>query len=450
MTLNFFDYLVSSPMLEIQAAFDRTDAAEDLGNFGSLHGRAVCLLRIATHTASIVLKPVFYLSLAITNMIVIQLIFLGIMPNEPHNKAVGIDKDVLIFENNPELKSRMFASLNDLMLTAPAAILSQIIQTVKAALGVLYPGIYFRKDELSPLLHRVARIARDVHCQQDLIEELEKGAEAITLDCVNKSYFQAEYIRDLTFIVTRLENPIIPDSRKVGVLSMLNPDHESGIKACPAGLGRILQQMCAAIEVPNDPALIIPHLLTQFKSEILNKMILDVEHDLEKQGLPRWKTVLRRIGLDPAHRGTALISAIGRHIALPDETIARADQDYLVASQKVQLSLHDHNSLIEEFNQRFSRHNKVTFLKACINSHADGSPGLRRFREQAIEAFTPLITKDMLIANGLEDGDEVMYIITQYQENHGQGNPSGNPGFNDLNDQAIALLLDRPNLFPTI
>lgn len=439
----FFDCKALSPKDELANAFQRTES-DKLSKFGSLEGRAVCLLKVLNHTASLVLKPLFYLAIGIGFLVMTQAGFKGQL-NTPQLQNNPATKQLRVLEKNPEFKTRMVNMGKNLVLTAPVAILSQTIQIAKAALGILHPGIYFKTDKLSPLLHRLGVVAQYVGCDHIIVQELNKGSKALDLYGVSKAYIQAEYARNLRVIAQKLEDPNIPDSRKLSVLSMLNPidglDNKSGIKACIAGLGRTLQQMRAAIDVPEHPSCVIPHLLEQFKGDIFEKMVLDAEGE-QNASVPVWNAIIKRLGYDEAHRGTALISAIGADVGLPKEIIALAKQDPLTG-RGVQLSNTERNALLTEFNTRNNRASQIKVLLTRINSDVtDGSPGLKAFRIKVIQALANGVTPDMLSGAKLTEGDEVQYIVVKYQMNKGQGDVR-EAGFDDLNADAIEYLLDH-------
>jgi hypothetical protein len=449
--MNFFDYLAHSPKEELRNAFCRA-SSDGLEKFGSLKGRSICLLKVLTHTSCIVLKPLFYVLGGIIMTIHTNIAFKGELDASMFEKRPDSYKRFQTLENNPEFKNRSISSYKKLLLIAPIAILSQIIQVIKAVMGILHPGFYFRNDPLTPLMHRLAVVARRIGGQTSLIQELDKGSKAIEVSGVNISYVRAKYTQYLNVIVTKLEDPTIPDPRKLSVLSLLNVDEDidiSGIKGCIAGLGRTLQDMCAMINIPENPAEVVPFFLEKFKKDVLAQMVLSAEN-LKDFG--EWKVIVNKLGWDQAHRGTALTAVIGTPIGLSQEAVAMAYQDPFVA-QGIKLTGDESQALLDEFNKRFQAR-KIDFLLSMINSaivqdprgQVDVSPGLKVFRQKALEALCNSVTPAMLSDLNLGEGNEADCVEKTYQKNNGIGDRS-ETGFNDLNAKAIQFLLDNPNCF---
>lgn len=276
--MNFIDYHAASPKEELKNAFFRTNL-DGLGKFGSLKGRAICLLKVATHTSCIVLKPLRYLIFGSLSVLLIHLLAKGKL------KGPSFDKDpffqrIRVLENNPEFKKRAYSTLKDMMLCAPVAVLSQVIQVIKAVFGIFHPGFYFKNDPLTPLMQRLAVVARTVGCQNSLIQELDKGSKAINISGTNNAYIRVKYTQYLNAIVTKLEDTNIPNSQKLRVLSLLNIDEDtdiSGIQGCIAGLGRVLKDMDAMLNVPENPADVVSFLLEKLKMNIITQMVLAAE-----------------------------------------------------------------------------------------------------------------------------------------------------------------------------
>ena len=411
--MNFIDYRVNSPREELCLAFQGA-ASEKYSSIASIEGRLVCVMQMVVHIAGIVLKPLYYLGTGILGCIVVCISKCMSQEDTPREFAFLV--------GNPDLQARMRSSLIGLILTAPFAILSQIIQVVKATLGVLHPGIYFRLDELAPYFQRLAAIARAVECPEGLIDRLERGSEiahASLHDFPNSEYFEAEYQRDLPLLVNQLENNEIPDARKLSILMMLNPEPAgSGIEACPGALGRILRQMRINLEVSEDPTKI---LTPQVKEEIINEMVLQSSATEGQPGRPAWHHTIFRLAHDDAHRGNALILQIGRQIQLPESTIIHTEHDPTVVRLEP-LEESEHIGLLAAFEG---------MLLARVNSGPDGSPGLKTFRDQVIQSLV-----EHLPEGEAGEEDPAIYVTQRYYLNGGRGDPS-EPGFNDLNIDAL-------------
>src|SRR5690242_10188123 len=63
------DYVANSPKEEITRAFKRTPSS-NMGRFGSIEGRAVCLFKVGMHGIGIVAKPLMYLGLGAAEFVV--------------------------------------------------------------------------------------------------------------------------------------------------------------------------------------------------------------------------------------------------------------------------------------------------------------------------------------------------------------------------------------------
>ena len=448
MNLITIDYVANSPIEELRLGLQRTPS-ETYGDFGSLEGRLVCALKVGVHTASIVLKPLHYLVAgavvpAFFNLINAVAANPDLLAQNPDLESQIRELDngpvqVSAFTDNPELQERFSVLTNGMLLAAPFVIISQIIQVFKAILGVIHPGIYFRNDELAPFFRRLTHVALEVGCSPDLIEKLEQGSKIVyrsILHFRNPEYYEAEYRNDLEVICEKLEDPLLPASRKLCVLSLLNPEPPgSGIESCPGGLGRTFRLMRANIEVPENPAEILPWLTAQFKGEVINRMILQSETTHNTPNRPQWHRQIARLAYDPVHRGNALIVDIGRDVGLDEATILRAEHDP-IANRIAPLPDSEKQTLITAFNTLCTEEALLEALLEKVNSQPDGSPGLATFRDHVIQFLSEHLTQEQIDAAEEEDLDPTIYAIRLYYLKGGEGDPS-DPGFNNLNADAI-------------
>lgn len=437
-TGNFFDYNAFSPREELRLACQRT-YSEKLNHPFSLKGRVICLLRVFTHSASIVLKPLHYLATTIGLLVTVH--FFGkeaslnklkeILKKKPNEEIAEM---IDTYENNPELLQRESEKAKDKFFTVITAPFSQVIQIFKAALGVIYPGFYFKNDELIPYIKELATIAKQVDCSPDLIERLERGSMIIHKslnDCPNREYYYAQFQRDIAFICNKFSDPQFPSSRKHALLSMLNPHPKgSGIESCTPGLGRILQQIRINIDIPEDPQIVIPWLVDQIQGELINVMVMQADTTKGQQDCPEWHTTIRQMALTPGHKGNAMILTMGDSIGLSEEMMDQAKKD-ISAIRIEALSPEELEGLLQAFKTLLKEAGLVKSLMAQINSQPDGSPGLKTFRNHMTRVLADKVAKDHP-----ENEDPSTTAIKLYYLHGGEGDPL-DESFSDLNEEGV-------------
>ncbi len=427
--MNFFDHITpQSAKDELAYALQRT-YAENLNGLFSLKGRAVCVLKVVTHASCIVLKPLLYLVAKVVNSINLP------VPDQLHEadkKDPDFDLEAAkAIKNNKELRKRVLTVDPLALIAAP---IGQIIQLFKAALGILYPAFYFKNDELSPYIKELAETAKAVGNSPDLIKSLEKGSAIIhksLSEFPNREYYYAQFLRDFKFICEKFKDPQITNARKQSLLAMLNPANKSGIRGCPGALGRILQQMCVSINVPEDPQNVIPWVVDQIKGEIINTMCMQASTP-RKAGkqYPEWHSPVRELAHDPAHRGNTLILTIGDKVGLSAEVMERAKHDIVAEKMQGVLSQQQVDIVMEAFQEEYQKTELVKCTLEQINSQADGSPGLKPFRDHVIQVLSGKIEEQE------PDLEPTTAAVKRYYLNGGEGKP-GEVGFNNLNEKAI-------------
>lgn len=210
-----FDSFSSEPRDELRAAWQRVPLGEYAQGY-SLKGRLICVWKACYHTIAVVMKPTAYIALAF---------FAAKVWEQKHHH---------------EQQSLFYWRMSvNLILTGLVTPLGQVVQAVKAVAGIIYPRCYFRENEFNVYFKQLAVIAKEVKCEQSLVDLFENGG-TIILESLQGSmmrhYFEAERKRDLTIICERLKNPELPADDKMAVLKMFAPlpsDLESsGLYAC--------------------------------------------------------------------------------------------------------------------------------------------------------------------------------------------------------------------------
>lgn len=423
--LNYFNYIAFSPKEELSLAFKKTHS-QRLNEFCSWKGRAICILRIFTHATGIILKPLYYLAITILSKLG-NCLLKKIPLKDFKDRQDKLELAVLV--RNPELVQRNQRHL----VCIPTAALSEAVQLGKAILGVLHPGIYFKNDELLPYIKELAETAKNVGCSTELINSLYDGSFTVHQSLnqfPNRTYYYAQFKKDLAFICEKFRNPEFPKEQKYFLLMMLEPKpKKSGIEGCPAALGRTLQQICANINVPAKPEQVIPWLINQFKSELLKSMIVQSTLTIGDENCPQWHKIIHQMGFDPAHKNNALIAALGSKINLPDNIIYRAKQDPVIVKKPMSQGKLD--ELLNAFHSLYTEESLIKYLIAQINSQPDGSPGLKTFRNEATRILSEKISKD-----NPEIDDPAIEAIKKFYIHGGKGSPL-DENFSDLNDEGI-------------
>lgn len=163
-----------------------------------------------------------------------------------------------MFIENEELVERNERDISYLPLCALVAPISQVVQTIKAVSGVVYPGAYYQHDPFIEIFANLAKVACDVGCSTELIGCFGIGSDLIheKLYLVsNRDYYLALFIRDFQFISQQMQIDDMTKERKQLLLNMLDPLHsKSGMTGCAPALARILEQICSHMKVSCAPS----------------------------------------------------------------------------------------------------------------------------------------------------------------------------------------------------
>lgn len=385
-----FDYISMQPMDELQSAWERVPSDEYAK--GGLKGRAVCVWKTCYHTIALVLKPIVYIALG--------------------SMMVGTNATLQAQCLAQSLERRLDLQQigTNLILTGLVAPIGQIVQLFKAAMGILYPGFYFREDELSVYFNQLADLAKELDCEPELVDIFKNGAYTVSTSQImdsQRNYYRALFKRDLAIICEKLSDDALPQDEKISILQMFAPlpsdPSGSGIAACNAGLGRLLEQICACLDVPKQPEKILPWLVVQYKEEILHQMVMQAEVSgkyLRIADLPEMKDSK----MDAAHFGNILIVILGEKIGLSEEMIDQASQD--IFARNSCLSESEQQELFDQFNQLFTEEALETYLMERINSQPDGKPGLKNLRDYIIQKLAENVSESEIEASKKEVQDK--------------------------------------------
>ncbi len=399
----YFDFISGNPKDELQSAFQRVPSNE-FAKIGSFKGRAICVYKICYHAIAGVGKPVVYVTVGLFILTSYKLINAA--------KLSG-------FRISPDRVSK------NLILTGLVAPLGQIVQLFKAVLGILHPGFYFKEDILNDYCLQLADIAEEIGGEQPLVETLKQGSHLINKNLqtgLARMHYQSLIVNDLALICKKLKERDFSSDQKLAILKMLVPegDQASGLYACCFGLGRLLEQICSTLEVPQEPEKIVPWLAAQYKEEVLAQIIFQREAKGEfirilkdDKGKP----------IDSVHYMNMLIVALGEKIGLPNEVIEKARKDFFV--EMGDFFEEDKQKLLDEFHALYTEEALVLFLMQRINSQPDGKPGLKALRtyimqklaDQAsdaeLEASKPDIQKKFNVDDEMAD-DPGYYVMLHY------------------------------------
>jgi hypothetical protein len=351
-------------------------------------------------------------------------------------------------KDNPEIVQRLQREMNSMPLCALVSPFSQLFQTVKAAGGIIYPGIYYQNDPFVPVFQVLTDTAIEVGCSQELVECFLEGSKiihnALKGGIANRDYYYEIFRRDLTFIAEKMNSTEIPKSRKLMLLNILDPCHsKSGIRGCAPALGRLLQHIVDHLSIPEDPHEAIKHLSDQFKSEIINRMIMKADNTshaqcvVARQCNHHWENVVASMAHDPSHRGNAFVVAMGRKIGVSEAMYQRAANDNM--AHRIQpLTPEQEMYVLRAFNSYYTHDELVKSLMEQINSKPDGSPGLKLLRENIFEILAARY------AERVRTGEDTTFeAVRHYYLNKGEGRPT-DPSFTDLNEYAIEDILEGP------
>jgi hypothetical protein len=209
---------------------------------------------------------------------------------------------------------------------------------------------------------------------------------------------------------------------------MLDPlSSKSGIKGCAPALGRILQQICAQLNIPEEPSAAILHLVNEFKVEIIGRIIMEAEN-LPSNTRNHNQILITGMAHDPSHRGNAFVVAMQDVIVFSQDTIQRAQNDSM-ASRAIPLKKEEKDNLLQYFNEYYTKDDLMNSLLDQINSKEDGTPGLKMIREQIFQILATKLQDN-------NDNDTSMEAVIKYYHNKGEGSPS-DANFTDLNSNAI-------------
>jgi len=386
MGIGFFDYTAFTPKEELQLALERTYSGTR-GNFCSLEGRLVCLIRVITHVVSIVLKPLYYLvscALGRFTIIIMATVPDAVIASQNSRKEKSA-LDAEAIANNPELQQRFHSNFNGLVKAAPLCFLSQIIQMCKAALGILHPGLYFKNDNLAPYFRLLANEAKELNLHPELIQKLNDQSVILHHSLRQNpgaAYYCAEFEHSLDTITKKFPN--LPRERKIELLSTrLNPEVKGeGLNACPSGLARTLQILCIEMDFSiNSPEELQAALIKQFYSQILTTMIDKAEYSKGQITVPSWAVAVRSLAHDPAHRENTLILTLGRDY-LSEDLVQLAEQDIMAHAL---LEERDKAAIVEIFTQLSTPQEFEAFVLQTVNRGEDGSLGIPDIRNYIVQ-----------------------------------------------------------------
>jgi hypothetical protein len=383
------DYFSSSPADELYSAFQRAPSTE-CAKLVSWKGHVVCLWKVCYHTIGIFLKPVIYFTMG-------SVLWLGLSILKAKNHEF-YRKDKENLDNLIKIsKNFVFCAL-----VTPA---SQLFLLFKATIGILYPRAYFKDDELEQYFIELTDIAEEVGCDPKLIECLKQGPYLIEkgfqLNGMKFHYFHL-IKRDLALICEKFKDPDFPVAQKVALLNVLIPEESdgvisgSGLKSCPTGIVKLLEQICADMKIPQEPESAISWLTYQHKLDIINLMIIQSEPPVNEQAMrPEWQEILYQLSDQQIHRSNGLIRTLGEDIGLSDDILNRVRQDLIA----VMPSKEKRMILLEAFNNLYKKESLMEYLMQKINSHSDGSADLRTLRNHLIQVLSSQISEEDLAAS---------------------------------------------------
>lgn len=428
-----FDYMTFDPKDEFLSSLDRVQSTE-LSKASSLKGRAVCVWKMNYHALALIIKPIFYITMG--------LLMCG--------------EDVLY---KRPIRGSFKKLGKSLILSGMVAPFGQILQLFKAAMGILHPGCYFKKDEFTVYFKKLTKIAEELGCEGELIDLIREGPFYISSSLqigMSRFYYEALFKRDLEIICKKMTDPSLSSDEKIAILNMFaslpSDNLKSGIKSCPAGLGRLLEQICGCLDIPKDHKKVIPWLEAQLKEEFLHQIVMQI--DKEKYLImvnPKHNRKPKKH--DPAHFGNFLISVLGKKIELPQEMIDQASKDMM--ANAVRLSDEEKEELLIRFNDLYTEEALTKYLMKRINSQADGKPGLKAFRNHIMEVLSYQISDSEIESSkkevqkrfeiGEAVSDEPIFYVKLHYFLYPDAKPS-DENASDLNAKGIkafAATLDR-------
>lgn len=322
-----------------------------------------------------------------------------------------------------------------------------------------------KKNVLNPYFLKLSQIAKDAGCNSALCQLLTKGAEIRANIYINENldkYYDTFIESKLKIICEKLEKNALNNEEKQTIIEMFKPktynkkDHgDTGIYACCPGFGRLLEQICDVLDVPQDNNKIIPWLIAQYKTEIINliamnessKKYLSLLKDIDVD-IPKDSIFQKYLKYDEVHFGNLLVNLIGKEIGLPNDVIQFAAKDPW--GTVIRFSSKEKDDLLKMYKTKFQTKEAVEFLKQRVNSQPDGRPGLKGFREFAIQKLTENVSdqelessKNKLMQQGVSKNmadDPSMYVQFHYFQNP-HSKPS-DENHSDLNEAGINKFLE--------
>jgi len=434
---SFFDAIVISPSEELKLPFEKIDS-NGYDSIFSVRGRVACLFRTITHAIGIPFKPIYYIGFWASTKMSISLI-----PSLPKDalKGKGFEeyqkeypdeaRVIQTLVDNPELLERLEREVSSAPYCALVSPFSQTAQVFKSVLGIIHPGFYYQHDPFITIFQNLSKQAKELGCSSELVDALEDGTSHIHTKLhhvSNRDYYYVIFKRDFDYISNSMKRDDIPSNRKLMLLNMLDPlSSKSGIKGCAPALGRILQQICAQLNIPEEPSAAILHLVNEFKVEIIGRIIMEAEN-LPSNTRNHNQILITGMAHDPSHRGNAFVIAMQDVIVFSQDTIQRAQNDSM-ASRARPLKKEEKDNLLQYFNEYYTKDDLMNSLLDQINSKEDGTPGLKMIREQIFQILATKLQDN-------NDNDTSMEAVIKYYHNKGEGSPS-DANFTDLNSNAI-------------
>ena len=141
---SFFDSISLAYKDEFNLSLIRRDS-DHYDSPLSIRGRVCCVARTITHALGIGLKPLYYLGFYILSrqsVAILRYIPRDALEQDPHLREHQDElRLVRALIDNPELVERMKRELNGMPLCALVAPVSQTVQVLKSALGIVHPGL---------------------------------------------------------------------------------------------------------------------------------------------------------------------------------------------------------------------------------------------------------------------------------------------------------------------
>jgi hypothetical protein len=181
----FFDGIVNTPEEEISLCMHRANSSRN-GDATSVQGRASCLLRVGTHALSMGIKPLMYAGYWSASQVSVAMVS-SMDPDDPGFRTYAMThpdeaKAVVMLIENEELRERNLRLLDKVPLCALVSPVTQAVQVLKAAGGIIHPGVYYQNDPFLPIFAHLAEVASEVGCSQELVGALKDGPDLIKVN----------------------------------------------------------------------------------------------------------------------------------------------------------------------------------------------------------------------------------------------------------------------------